>query len=336
MSPESPARVDWEVTRACEMACLHCRAASTRCRDTLELSLGQSRGVLEGLAGQGVRHIHFTGGDPLQRPDLEDLIAHARSLGLRSSVLPANTERLTPERLASLCEAGAFAVELRADGADAATHDRFRTVPGAFDIATRAARETRRLGMELWISSVLGPWNQGQLSGMLQGLRHIGAVRWHVGPSLPRGRAIQLTPSTPEENEENLTTLVDLAEGAPGITFEIREAPFVERLRSARRPPPPNVHAPRSGSGRCFIDHSGNICPDEFLSIPCGNVTRDSLAEVCQTHPFFRLVRDASRVTGKCARCPWLHACGGGSRARAYIITGDFTAPDPACGFEPA
>ena len=94
---------------------------------------------------------------------------------------------------------------------------------------------------------------------------------------------------------------------------------------------PANLRVARSGWGCCFVDHSGNISPDGYLTIPCGNITRDAVRDIHQTHPFFQLVRDPERVTGKCARCPWLQSCGGGSRARAYISTGDFTAPDPAC-----
>jgi radical SAM protein with 4Fe4S-binding SPASM domain len=274
----------------------------------------------------------LVGGDPLQRPDLEEVVRRARALSV--GVLAANTDRLTPDRLRSLRDAGVQTLVLKLDGPDAAVHDEFRGVPGAFSIAMEAARAARSLGLKLLVETLVGPWNVHRVVSMSERVAALDPAGWEWTPAIPVGRAVRETLCTAVEIEDLFGAFFGIRKGLP-FPLRICEAPQVKRYARQHGHPEEDIIGPDAARGTLFIDHQGAVSPNGYLTVPCGNARETDPGELYRNHPFFQRTRDASGVGGKCGRCEFLELCGGGSRARAYIVTGDFDAADPACAHQP-
>lgn len=340
---QAPLLVIWEVTRACALACQHCRASAEDRRDAGELSLEQGRRLIDDVAAMGTTLVVFTGGDPLQREDLEELVRHAKGRGLRVGTIPAATPRLTRERIQSLKEAGVDQMALSIDGENAVKHDTFRRVDGTFAKVMEAAQWIRDAGIPLQANTVFGAWNAGDFDAMAALVTGMGIVFWEVFFLVPTGRGSVLQGCTAQQFELLFEKLHELAGRAP-FTIKVTEGQHFRRWL-AQRGVLPTAGPPRdlrimmssrpvnSGHGFCFVDHTGNVCPSGFLPIPCGNVKETSIVEVYRNHPLFRELRDFTRLEGKCGACDHRDSCGGGSRARAYAMTGNYLAPEPFCAY---
>ncbi|MDA3872358.1 MAG: radical SAM protein [Kiritimatiellae bacterium] len=333
----APFLLIWEVTRSCELACRHCRASAIHFRDPLELDREESFRLIDDTAAMGTPLIVFTGGDPFQREDLEDLIRHAKSRGLRVGTIPATTERLTRERLVSVKAAGVDQLAISIDGATEAEHDDFRRVPGSFAKAMQGAAWVRELDIPLQINTVFGKWNQHRFDALASLVESLGPVFWEVFMLVPTGRGAELEGCSAEEMEELFAKINRLQARVP-YRIKITEGQHYRRFLAQRPEGPPPRQPPRpvhAGGGFCFVDHRGNVCPSGFLPMICGNVRETPASEIYRHHSTFKALRDTARLRGKCARCEFIDTCGGGSRSRAYALTGDLTAPDPACVYEP-
>jgi AdoMet-dependent heme synthase len=336
----APLLLIWEVTRSCELACVHCRAEAIHRRDPLELSTDEGRKLIDEVAQMGTPLIIFTGGDPLQREDLEELIRHAKAQGLRVGTIPATTERLTRQRLERLQEAGVDQLALSIDGETAAKHDAFRQVPGSFEKALQGAAWARELGLPLQVNTVFGAWNVGDFDALAALVEKLGIVFWEVFFLVPTGRGTALQSCSAEQFEYLFERLDDLSMRVPFIV-KITEGQHYRRFVAQRGMPAGGVrgHMPKvavnAGRGFCFVDHTGMISPSGFLPISCGNVREQSVTEVYRGHPVFQALRDPERLEGKCGRCGFRDVCGGGSRARAYGVTGNYLASEPYCAHRP-
>jgi radical SAM protein len=367
---ERPMIVIWEVTRACALVCLHCRADAQHRRNPHELTTEQGRALLDDIAAFGKPYpiVVLTGGDPFERPDLADLVRHGTSLGLHMALSPSVTPRLTREVLTKLHDAGAGALSLSLDGAQAATHDAFRGVPGVFDATLRAAQEVRDTGFRLQINSTVTRANVHELPDLLRMVIDLGASLWSVFFLVPTGRGELLQPLDPQQVEDVLNWLHDVsdlvaiktteaphyrrvaiqrarasAEGTPSRAPAVGElhqqlTDAVAELRAQRhtqtRRPRPPIEV-NSGRGFAFIDHLGEVYPSGFLPHQCGNVTDAGFRELYRTSPLLRSLRDPAQFHGKCGVCEFRDVCGG-SRSHAYAVTGDVLASDPTCVHEPA
>jgi radical SAM protein len=342
---QAPLLLIWEVTRACALACQHCRASAIDWRDPLELATDEGRRLIDDVAAMGTPLIVFTGGDPLQRDDLEELIQHARSRGLTIGAIPAVTPRLTRERVMSLRDAGVHQVALSIDAETPEKHDAFRGVPGTFAKVIEAARWIRESGVNLQANTVFGSWNVRDFDAMARLIEELGVTFWEVFFLVPTGRGSALKGCTPEEFELLFAKLCDLAVRAPFV-IKVTEAQHLRRFvaqRSGSDPASVRVKARMMLSGRpvnaghgfCFVDHLGNVCPSGFLPLPCGNVRRQSVTDIYRNHLVFRELRDFALLKGKCSACEFRDQCSGGSRARAYAIDGDYLASEPFCIHEP-
>jgi radical SAM protein with 4Fe4S-binding SPASM domain len=332
---DHPLLVIWETTRACALACRHCRAAAEDRRHPRELSTTEGFALADQVAAMGTPLWVLTGGDPLQREDLEALIAHGRQRDLRVGVIPAATPRLTRERIASIARAGAEQIAFSLDGEDAESHDAFRQVPGTFQRALAGAGWVREEGVRLQINTVFGAWNADRFQPMADLVQSLGVAFWEVFFLVPTGRGSALSCCNAEQTEHLFAQLRELAERVD-FTIKVTEAPHYRRHVLEHQTPGSDrrLIGPRpvnSGRGFCFVDHTGQICPSGFLPLPCGDIRRDGLAEVYRYHPVFRTLRDASQLKGHCGTCAYREACSGGSRARAYALTGDLLAPEPFC-----
>jgi len=286
----------------------------------------------------------LTGGDPLKRPDLFEIIAEAVGRGLRVAVAPSVTPGLDGEAIRRLATAGVLRIALSVDGPDAATHDAFRGTPGSFQ-ATRAAIEAvRDASLALQLNTSLTRQTVEHLPATAELVADIGPVLWSVFFVVPVGRAALAQQLGPDACERVFHFLYEWSERT-GVAVKTTAAPAYRRVvlqrEAARRSggirravPRPRPAAVNDGKGFVFVSHTGDIQPSGFLPITTANVRESRLAEVYRHSRLFRALRDESRLGGKCGACSFRSVCGG-SRARAFATTGDFLAEDPACAYHP-
>ncbi|HMP75860.1 MAG TPA: radical SAM protein [Kiritimatiellia bacterium] len=335
----APLLVIWEVTRSCALACRHCRASAEDRRDPRELSLEEGKDLLNQVKAMGTPLMIFTGGDPLQRDDLEDLIRHAKQIGLRPAAIPAATPRLSRERMFSLKAAGLEQVAISIDASTAEKHDDFRKVEGTFAKAMEGAAWAHEAGIPLQVNTVLGSWNVENFDAIATLVQQLDIVFWEVFFLVPTGRGAELQGCTPAQMAMLFEKLYDLSLIAPFVV-KITEAQHFRCYAAKRTRAMPPGTKPRlmmsgqpvnAGCGICFVDHIGNVCPSGFLPLERGNVRTAPLATIYRDDPVFRELRDFEKLSGRCALCADRAQCSGGSRARAYALTGNYLAPDPLC-----
>lgn len=343
---QAPLLLIWEVTRACALACQHCRASAIDWRDPLELSTDEGRKLIDDVAGMGTPLMVFTGGDPLQREDLEDLVRHARSRGLTVGTIPAATPRLTKDRVQSLHDAGVHQMALSVDAENAEKHDAFRGVPGTFDKVIEASGWIRESGLNLQANTVFGSWNWHDFDAIAKLVQDLGVVFWEVFFLVPTGRGASLQSCTPEQFEILFGKLHQLARTAPFV-IKVTEGQHLRRFVAQQPSADPMAAKAKArmmlsgrpvnaGHGFCFVDHHGNVCPSGFLPLPCGNVRQRSVTEIYRNHIVFQQLRDFTLLKGKCGGCEFRDQCSGGSRARAFALEADYLAAEPFCAHRPA
>jgi radical SAM protein len=348
---QSPFLVIWEVTRACDLACVHCRASADPNRHPLELTTGEGYRLLENIREFGDPIMIFTGGDPLKRPDLFELIGKSVSLGLRTTVSPSPTPLLTPEAVARFKSAGVARISISVDGWDAASHDDFRAVPGSFDRALAALEEAWRVGLSTQINTTVSRHNHRHLAEIADIMDRVGADMWDVFFLVPTGRGQSQVELNAEEFEEVFAFMYERSKTTKAV-IKTTEAMHYRRYLAQRRKaegaggrgyghpggedtPLNKMAGINSGRGFVFVSRTGEIYPSGFLPISSGNVRRHSLVDVYRNGPLFQVLRDTSCLEGKCGWCQYRNLCGG-SRSRAYALTGDLLAPEPRCCYQPA
>lgn len=345
-----PLRVYWETTRACDLACRHCRATAAPEPSPAELTFEEGCAVLGRVASFGgpLPHVVLTGGDPLKRADLIALIAHARGLGLGVSVAPSATPLLTFDALRRLRDAGVDAISLSLDGATPDHHDAIRGIEGTYERTVRAADDARRLGLPFQVNTLVCAETVDDLPRIHHHVTALGAARWSLFFLVTVGRGQILRPVSARRAEEILGWLAALraGRGSRGCAITTTEAPQLRRVIEQQQKQPGSPHPPsrhtthhaagiRDGNGIVFISHTGDICPSGFLEVAVGNVRRDDLVDVYRESGMFRALRHVPGFGGRCGRCEYVSVCGG-SRARAYAATGDLLGEDPLCAYEPA
>lgn len=344
---ERPFLVIWEVTRACALACVHCRADAIPRRDPRELSTAEGKRLLDMVAGFGAPAplVVLTGGDPMWRRDLAELVAHGTGLGLSVALTPSGTAMPTRTRLEELRDAGLTRLAVSLDGPDPETHDRFRRVRGSYAYTMRIIDNAIDLGLSLQINTTVSAITLPHLAAVADRVASWPVSLWAVFFLVQTGRGMGVDPIDAATCEATLEWLAALSERVP-FGIKTTEAPHYRRVlagRAARQPAAPSparrefLKAPRpvgDGNGFVFVDHVGTVCPSGFLPLACGSVRETDLAEAYRTHPAFIRLRDADALGGRCGRCEFREVCGG-SRSRAYAATGDPMAEDPLCAYQP-
>lgn len=351
----APFTIAWEVTRACAFACVHCRANAQHHRDPRELTTDEGFRLVDRFRAFGDPILVFTGGDPMMRPDLFDLIARAAQAGLRCSLTPTATALPTEARLLQAKEAGIRRIALSLDAPEAEVHDRFRQVEGSWERTMRILRNAQAVGLSAQVNTTVAKHDLDRLPDMVPFIEQVAAVQWSLFFLVPTGRAQADQMISPFEHERLFHWLYDLSKTAP---FDIKStaAPMyrrvaIERRRAEAQAPAQvdfqgagfqyadglnrPVKGVNDGKGFLFVSHLGDIMPSGFLPIAAGNVRRDDVVEVYRHHPLFQELRDPTRLKGRCGRCEYREICGG-QRGRAYGVTGDYLEADPACVYEPA
>lgn len=346
----NPFIVIWETTQACDLACLHCRASAQPFRDPRELSTAEARQLMDKVRDMGPPLFVLTGGDPLKRPDTVALVEYGTSIGLRVALTPSGTPLMTPPVLSSLHDAGLARLAVSLDGSCEAIHDRFRGVTGSFEWSVRMLRTARQLGLSTQVNTTISRDNVADLEPLIALMGELGIALWSVFVVVPTGRGHTGQLPTADELESVFERLYELSLTS---TFDIKTtaAPHYRRVvlqkqRAARRAQSPlpaglqphdaigRSRGVNDGNGFVFVSHRGEIYPSGFMPVSAGNVRSDDLATVYRTHPLFTALRDADRLEGKCGVCEYRWVCGG-SRSRAFALTGNAHAADPLCAYIP-
>jgi AdoMet-dependent heme synthase len=344
----NPMLVYWEMTQACGLACKHCRAEAMPNANPLELGTELSKRFLRQLLdfGNPLPHLILTGGDPLSRRDIYELIDYATGLGLEVSITPSATPELTNDAISKLKAHGIESMGLSLDGSCAEKHDAIRAVPGTFERTMEAARHCGKIGMPIQVNTLVADETAGDLPAIYQLLRTgFPVMRWSLFMLISVGRGKALNEVSPEEGEKIMRWVFDLSARAP-FMIKTTEAPSYRRIAIEIMRSSSMAHGEmkstsvyqgfqiRDGHGIVFVSNLGEIYPSGFLPLRCGNVRVESLVDVYRSSEIFRSLHSPDTFHGKCGACEYSHICGG-SRARAFAHTGDALGTDPFCPYEP-
>jgi radical SAM protein len=344
---DAPLNVYWETTIACSLACQHCRAAAIPQRDPDELTTDEGCRLIDEVGQMGSLLI-LTGGDPLERPDLVDLVAYARSRHVSVAVTPSTTPSLKRETVARLKELGITALGVSLDGPTPEVHDAFRGVAGTFIHSQSALAWAREFGVTVQINSTVTQFTRPHLDAMFELLvRNSPPVRrWSLFLLIPTGRGLNLTALNAHQVEELFEWTYEVSEHAP-FHISTVEAPHYRRYWIERKLAEGRMEAElarlaprmgfgiRDGNGVIFVARNGDVFPAGFLPYPpLGNVRRTALSDLYRRSPDLMALRDMDALEGRCGRCRYRWVCGG-SRARAWAVSGRLRGEDPACAYQP-
>lgn len=346
----------WEVTQACELACKHCRADALPERDPRELTTEEGRALLADVRKFGENQlVVLSGGDPLIREDVFELVDYGTDLGLAVTMTPSGTSSLTDRRVETLADTGLRRLALSLDGSSAARHDGFRGEEGSFADTLAAAKAAQSVGLPLQVNTTVCRETVDDLPEVRDLVAELGAVLWSVFFLVPVGRGIQLDPITPPHAEQVMEWLGEVAQDAP-FGVKTTEAPHFRRVVAQQRHTAANGGTPErhdsstettgrssigrrsgivAGDGFAFVSHTGDVYPSGFLPESAGNVRGSNIVDVYRESPLFQRLRDRDALKGKCGACEFRNLCGG-SRSRAFAYTGDPLESDPLCSYEPA
>lgn len=338
---DRPFLVFWEITRACALACRHCRAEAQSRRHPEELDTKQSRRLIQQFAEWKPPMLILTGGDPLMRVDALDLVREAADAGLHVGLSPSATARLLNTDFGEIKSAGVQRMSLSLDGATRDTHDNFRGVSGTFDRTMEAVRRAHGVGLSLQINTTLTRGNLHEYEAFKELMYELKPAMWSVFLLVPTGRAGLDDLPDAEDIERVFEDMAGLIGKAPFAVKTTEGHHFrrviMQKTGGGASKPRPGMRSPlgiRDGRGVMFVSHTGEVSPSGFLPMVCGNVKTSHPADIYRKHPLFTQLRNNSVLGGKCGVCEYRNVCGG-SRSRAYGVHGDPFAADPACIYQP-
>ena len=397
---ESPFLAIWEVTQSCDLACKHCRAAAQPIPHPDELTNAEGKALIDQIAEMHIPIFVFTGGDPLKRQDLFELIRYAAGKGVQVAVTPSATPLLTREAIFQMKEAGLVRLGISLDGSTPEIHDAFRGLPGAWARTIQAIEWANEAGIPIQVHTTVSRHNVHDLDNLCNLFEKLAIVMWNVFFLVPVGRGQLDDLLSGEEFEQVFGKIYELSRranfqiktteamhyrryllqhnlkerkmghGHPGATrsasasvpataygtskgtgFSAYINPsnsngaLTPEGNAAYEPGAPTADAAtrnrswatrrvNDGKGFMFISHVGNVYPSGFLPIHAGNIRETPLADIYRNAPIFKALRDTGKLEGKCGACEFKEICGG-SRARAYAVTGDPLAQEPCCIYQP-
>ena len=359
---EAPVFVCWETTKACLLACKHCRAKAIRRPLPGELSTRQGFRLIDQLLefGEPFPALLLTGGDPLMRPDFFELVEYAKSRGIYVAVAASVTPKLNPTSITRMRDLGVDIMSVSLDGASRKTHDRLRGIQGTWQATIDTLILTKKLGLKAQVNTTVMRSNLNELPDIFHIVKDTGAAAWEVFFLIRTGRGAALESLQPSECEEVMHFLYDA--GHYGIPVRTAEGPSFRRVASRRQKnndlptgrlyesltmklralegesvTSPTFKLTQTGDGKgiMFVGHDGEIYPSGFLPVHCGRAPQDNLCTAYRSNQLFVALRDPANLKGRCGRCEHRSICGG-SRSRAYAELGDPLGEDPACPYVPA
>ncbi|RLI86508.1 MAG: radical SAM/SPASM domain-containing protein [Archaeoglobales archaeon] len=377
---EKPFIIFWELTRACLLACKHCRAKAQKERHPDELTTEEAFNVIEQITEFGKPYplVVITGGDPLMRDDVFEIISKATSKGIRTAIAFSGTKLATREKLELMKDAGIARIAISLDGSRAGIHDYFRGIRGTFETSMKILDMAKELEISRQINTTVTTFNMSDLPNLVKICIEKEVALWDVFFVVPTGRAKAEYMPSAQQFEDILSWLYDVGKETPlnvkssaathlrrieymrdkGVQPEFGELYYELRakldevedelgIEGNGKPIVAGAHG-RSlaadgirrmmgitdGRGMFFISHIGEVYPSGFLPIVAGNVRETSLKEIYMKSPVFQDLKDPEKLKGKCGKCEFRYICGG-SRARAYAMTGDYLAAEPRCIYKP-
>jgi radical SAM protein len=364
---ETPFLAIWEVTQSCDLACKHCRAAAQPIAHPDELTTAEGKALIDQIAAMHVPIFVFTGGDPLKRKDVFELIRYAAGKGVMVALTPSATPLLTREAIFKLKEAGLVRLGISLDGSTPEIHDAFRGLPGAWARTIQAIEWANEAEIPIQVHTTISRHNAHDLDNLCTLFEKLAIVMWNVFFLVPVGRGQLSALLSGEEFEDVFGKIYELSHR---VSFQIKTTEAMHYRRyllqhnlEEKRMGHGHPHGTGSGKGMgyeagaptsdaqtrtaswatrrvndgkgfLFVSHVGNVYPSGFLPIHAGNVKETPLQEIYRDAPIFKSLRDTSKLEGKCGACEYKEICGG-SRARAYAVTGDPLAAEPCCIYQP-
>ncbi|MEF2144947.1 MAG: heme b synthase [Desulfovibrionaceae bacterium] len=338
--------IAWEVTRSCNLACKHCRAEAHPEPYEGELSTEEAKALIDTFPDVGNPIIIFTGGEPLMRSDVFELIPYAKAKGLRCVMAPNGT-LLSEENVAKIKAAGVERCSISIDAPKAEQHDIFRGVPGAFQASMAGIERLKKAGIEFQINTTVTKNNLPFFKDIFHLCRDLGASAWHIFLLVPTGRAVELGTEviTDLEYEKVLNWFYDFQK-TTDMQLKATCAPHYHRIlrQRAKEDGIPVTfenfgldavsRGCLGGVGFCFISHTGQVQPCGYLELDCGNVRETPFPEIWKKSQQFLNLRNPEVYRGKCGHCEYERVCGG-CRARAQTMNGHYLEEEPLCSYEP-
>lgn len=321
--------VSWNTTNACNMYCAHCYR-DAGCKVDEELNTVEAKRLLEQIARAGFKIMIFSGGEPLMRPDILELVRHARSLGLRS-VFGTNGTLITEEMAVQLKEAGAMGMGISLDSMDKEKHDKFRSFPGAWDGAVRGMRNCRKAGLPFQIHTTIMDWNESEIESITDFAVAEGAVAHHFFFLVPTGRAVSIEEESlrAEAYEATLTRIMNKQKQ---VSIELKPtcAPQFMRIAAQMGMKLRFGRGCLAGTSYCIISPRGQVQPCAYLNLPLGDVRETPFDEIWQNNEVLKKLRTLE-YKGGCGSCEYKVKCGGCRARAAYYNDGDYMAEEPWC-----
>lgn len=359
-----PRLVFWETTAGCNLRCIHCRRVTVADQLTpQDLSTAEAFKLIDDIRAEGRPVFVLSGGEPLFRPDIFEIARHAADAGLPVA-LATNGTLIDDAVAAKIKASGVKRVSISFDGADAATHDQFRGLPGSFEAAVRGFRLLRQVGLPVQINTTVANHNKAQLEGMLALAKELDAIALHLFLLVPVGCGVEIAADqmiNAREYEQVLHWLYDTELAEPQLQLKATCAPHYFRVMRTRRAeekrhgrgsvslPPSHgrqlhghphgqMHSATkgclAGTGVIFVSHRGEVFPCGYLPLEAGNVRQAAFGDIWQDSPLLAEMRNPDLLEGKCGICHFKNLCSG-CRARAFGVTGNYLAEEPFCAYDP-
>lgn len=340
-----PINVYFEITIACDLKCKHCRAEAIPERSHEELNFKEIKELADEIRQMG-SHLVISGGDPLKRDDLFDILEYAKNIGLPVAVTPTTSPLATFEKIKKMKEAGIYALGVSLDGSNAETQDNFRGVEGTFENSIKVLKYAKELNIPVQVNTTFTKETFEEINNIYHLLENNFSPpvkRWSIFFLIPVGRGKELNHPSQSEIKEILEFLYEKSKES---TFHITttEAPFYKVFYILKEMEKGKIYETlikenrkmalgvRDGNGVIFISHRGDIYPAGFLPLKLGNIRENKLSEIYGKHQIMKNLRNVNLFKGKCGRCEFKKICGG-SRSRAYAMKKDYLEQDEACFF---
>ncbi|MBN2589438.1 MAG: radical SAM protein [Sedimentisphaerales bacterium] len=339
----------WETTIKCNLTCAHCRRIESDDTADRDITTIQAKDLIMQLSDLGKKQpmmpvLVFSGGEPLCREDLFDLISYAKSLNLIPALATNGT--LIDSGIASrIKNSGVMRVSVSLDGADAETHNKLRCMEGSFERALEGINHLHENNVPFQINLTLTKHNAHQLKDVYKLAESLGAVALHIFVLVPVGCGLSLEHTdmlTPIEYEQKMLEIYEL-EKLARLQVKVTCGPHYERI-VRQQGDSSNTQAGHgrgaksrgclAGLGVIFVGHQGDVFPCGYLPVNCGNILQDKLEDIWYNNKDLARMRDSNNLEGKCGICGYRHICGG-CRGRAYAATGNYMAQEPFCAYVP-
>ena len=342
-----PRLIFWELTKRCNLACIHCRAEAHGDFYENELTLEEIRRVMDDIALHYKPIMVLTGGEPLYRSDIHDIASYATGKGFKTA-LATNGTLIDESEAQKIKRSGIERVSVSLDGKDAASHDGFRGISGSFDLALRGISRLRDAGVEFQINTTISKRNADDIAEIMNLAEKIGARALHLFMLVPVGCGVDIAESEMISKEKYEAVLNWFYDKSKTTELELKAtcAPHYYRILRQRAREEGRIVSLETdgmaamtrgclaGTGVCFISHRGDVQPCGYLPVVAGNVRERHFHEIWEKSPVFGSLRDLNNLTGKCGLCEFRAFCAG-CRARSYYATGDYLSEEPYCAYTP-